>query len=83
VDVYWLPVLMGIPTIGIGLLIIKFRRGLFAIIVEGQSVMFGRRVAQFQAKHSNSSALLYPGIGAILMGVAMILLGLFAPREMF
>lgn len=74
---------MGVPTIGIGLLVIKFRRGLFAIIVEGQSVMFGRRVAQFQADHSNPSALFYPGIGAILIGVAMILMGLFVPREMF
>jgi hypothetical protein len=82
-DVVWPPVIAGSALIVIGLVIIKFRRELLSVIVEGQQMMHGQRVGQFFARHTKPSAMLYPGVGAILMGVLLILAGLFIPPAMW
>ncbi|MFI7579821.1 hypothetical protein [Kocuria kalidii] len=82
-DVVWPPVIAGPVLILIGLAIIKFRKELLSVIVEGQRMMHGQRVGQFFAKHAKPSAMLYPGVGAILLGVIMILAGLFIPPAMW
>ena len=82
-DIFWPALIMGPAMIVFGMVVIRFRKTLISVIIESQSVLFGRRVGQIFADRTGSSALLSPGVGAVVLGVVIILMGLFLPREMF
>jgi len=74
---------MGPVMIVFGVVVIKFHKPLLSVIIEAQSVLFGRRAGRFFADRTPPSALLFPGVGAVVLGIVIILMGLFLPREMF
>lgn len=82
-DIFWPALIMGPVMIVFGIVVIRFRKTLISVIIEAQSVLFGRRVGQIFADRTGSSALLSPGVGAVVLGVVIILMGVFLPREMF
>lgn len=82
-DINWPPILMGTVMVIVGGLIIKFQKPLISFIVEAQGVMFGQRVGRFYADRAKPWALLPVGVFAMGLGVVIVLMGLFMPREMF
>ena len=79
-DIFWPPVLIGPVAIIIGVVAIKYRKGMASGIAEGQRTMFGK-AGELIARQSKPSGVVVAGAGGILIGVVMILMGLFIPPE--
>jgi hypothetical protein len=72
----------GLVLIAVGVLIVLNRQTIWEWIVGEQEARFGR-LGLALSRRSRPSALLYPGIGAILMGLLVMVLSWVAPHVEF
>lgn len=78
----WGSVFIGVLALTMGITTIVARKRLASGIAEGQRTMFGRAGEKI-ARQSKPAGVLIAGIGAVLIGVTAIVLGVVMPPEAF
>lgn len=77
VTVAWVPVVLGLVAIVGGILGLRYRARISRILADGQRAAFGK-AAEPIASRARPAGLIAPSVAGLVLGSALVLMGLFA-----